>query len=406
MLTSREEETRQDIYSAVRRLDLVDPSRLLEFQFRLADAILEAEADTGKTSGFNRHAYLLRRCQDSLAFRPLAPHALRQLLGTESPRAHCISGQGDGFETTRKTAERYAKDGHLVLLADLSHVVRVGDLIVCDNPCVPSIIEVKAGRLAPKHATQGRRGRQISRSLGTIEYLQNDYAHVLGQPIPKLALQSREAMQFNWNAVNDVAVTALREGIAIARISDYDVIIAVHAADGRPVSGDPILGDIERMRSPCFASHAVGLLRPEMLTLPPLAWPIDDAPILSLMEEQLVVGHAIDLARFTDPVEEGFRVLSASYDHGFLTDRSGERGTASVRFIYDVMFGYATIESTIAALREMHDLTKTAIEGLRGELPPQASPIAIECQGLNLHQHPASILETRDARFRIVRESK
>lgn len=407
MHASRQEKIRHDIYAAVLGLDWRDRKGLLEFQFCLAEAIIEAESVGPKSGGFNRHAFLLRRCQDSLAFQLLAPHAIRQLLGTASPRAHWIKGQGESFRIVQKTATRYAADGHLVLLSDLSNIIRVGDLVVCDNAAVPSIIEVKAGKLTPKHATQGRRGRQSSRSLSTIEYLATDHAHIFGQSLPKFAVQSKEEMQFSWRAVNEVALRALREGMAIARISEYDVIHAVHAVDDRPLSGAPLFEDVKRMRSPYFASHAVGLLNPEILTPPPLAWPIEEEPKPLLMEERLIVGHLIDLARFKDPLEDDFRVMNVSPDSGFSTYRDGKKGTASVRFINEVLFGYATIESTVAALREMHDLTTSAIDDWT-ENPPQPSPIAsaVEDGRQDLCEQPAVILETKDARFSIVRPSQ
>lgn len=407
MHASRQEKTRHDIYAAVLGLDWRDPKGLLEFQFRLAEAIIEAETDEPKSGGINRHAFLLRRCQDSLAFRLLVPHAIRQLLGTESPRAHSIKSQRESFRFVQETANCYAADGHLVLLTDLSNIVRIGDIVVCDNAAVPSIIEVKSGKVAPKHVIQGRRGRQSSRSLSTIEYLANDHAHIFGQSIPKLAVQSKEEMQFSWRDVNEVAMRALREGMATARISEYDVIHAVHAVDGRPVSGEPLFEDIQRMRSPLFASHAVGLLNPEILTLPPLVWPIEEEPKSPLMEERLVIGHLIDLARFKDPLEDDFRVLNVSPVSGFSTDRGGEKGTASVRFINDVLFGYATIESTVAALREMHDLTRSELD-VWTEKPTQPSPIAsaVEDRQRDLCEQPVVILETKDARFRIARPSQ
>jgi hypothetical protein len=137
---------------------------------------------------------------------------------------------------------------------------------------------------------------------------------------------------------------------------------------------------------------------------PPLVWPIEGELKSPLMEERLVVGHLIDLARFKDPLEDNFRVLNVSPDSGFSTDRDGEKGTASVRFINDVLFGYATIESTVAALREMHDLTRSALDDC-AERPPQPGPVAspVEDRRLDLCEHPAVILETKDARFRIVR---
>jgi len=209
-------------------------------------------------------------------------------------------------------------------------------------------------------------------------------------------------MQFSWKAINEVSLSAMREGVAVARISEHDVILAVHGVEGRAVKVEPILGDLGRMRSPFIASHAVGLLTPELLSRPPLVWPIDNEPTIPLMEEKLILVHAIDLARFTDPLEEDFRVLDFSYERGFVTKRRGERGTASPRFINDVMFGYATIESAVSALREMHDLTKAALDAQAGK-PSPASPKAtkIDSRGLDFSEQPAVVLETKDARYKI-----
>lgn len=395
---------RHSLYQAFLDLrDLEDAERVVAYQLRLADAIAEAESVSLESGQFDRHCFLLRRCQDALAFRLLDPHALKQLLGSASPRAHSLSGQGEAFRATRKAAERYAADGHSVLLADLSHIIRVGDLIVCDNPFIPSIIEVKSGEVAPQHVMQGRRGRQVSRSLTTIEYLKRDRGQIFGQSSSKIAVQSNESMDFKWDAVDDVTLAALREKTAVIQISDYDVLLALHSPDGDSILLEPIAEDLLRFRSPLIASHAVSLLNPELLTRPPLAWPINDESKPLLMEEELILVHAIDLARFRDPLEEDFRILEVSHDHGFSIERGGERGTASRRFINEVMFGYATIESVVAGLRELHDLTKTALESRAQGEPTQPDPKAIVVESLELAllDQPAVVMETNGARYRI-----
>lgn len=408
MSEGSKETTRRELYDAFLSLEnLEDAERLVEFQFRLADTLAEAETAVREPGRYDRHSFLLRRVQDALAFRLLVPHALRQLLGSASPRAHGINAQGDAFQVTREAARRYAAEGHQVLVADLSHIIRMGDLIVCDNPFVPSVVEVKAGEVASQHVMQGRRGRQMSRSVSTIEYLEEDYGQIFGQPKRKIAVQSKESMNFNWDAVEAATLRALQQRTAVVHVSDYDVLLAVHALESNSISLEPIVEDLARFRSPFVASHAVSLLNPELLTRPPAAWPINDKSKRSLMEEELVLVHAIDMARFRDPLEEDFLVLEVSHESGFSTERLGERGTASARFIDEVMFGYATIESVVAAMRELHDLTKAALESRPTEVPSQYAPkaVAVESHELRPFERPAVLMDTKNARYRIDRDA-
>lgn len=387
--------------------DIKDAERVVAYQLQLAKAITKAESVSRVHGQFDRHNFLLRRCQDALAFRLLDPHTIKQLLGSASPQVHSLSGQRDAFEVTLAAAERYAADGHLVLLADLSNIIRVGDFIVCDDPHIPSIIEVKSGKVAPQHVTQGRRGRQVSRSLTTIEYLKDDCGQIFGQSSEKIAVQSNESMDFKWDAVNDVTLAALRDKTAVFHISDYDVLLALNSPESDFNLLEPITEDLLSFRSPYIASHAVSLLNPELLIPPPLAWPINAESKPLLMEEELILVHAIDLDRFKDHLEEDFRILEVSQDHGFSIERNGERGCASQRFINEVMFGYATIESVVAAIRELHDLSKTALESHKHVELTQPDPreLVVKPLGLDTCDQPAVVLETKNARYRIDRQT-
>lgn len=402
MTESNQKATRLGLYESIHNLDLDDTKSLLDIQLRLADAILDGESNGRQPTQFDRHTFLLRRCQDALAFRLLVPHAIRQLLGTASPKPHSLAGQGQAFNVTRDRAKSYAEQGHQVLLADLSHVIRLGDIIVCDNPFVPSIIEVKAGVVRPENILQGRRGRQASRSGGTVEYLKTDAAKIYEQALPKVAVQSKEAMHFSWDCVNEVALSALRDGEAVVHVSDFDVLLGIHAAGGRPVTIDRIMDSLARMRSPLIASHAFALLNPELLIRPPIVWPIDNGPLIPLMEEELILLHAIDLERFKDPLEEGFQVLAVSHASGFSTERHGERGTAASRFIDDALFGYATIESVVSAMRELHDLAKIALQSQTKPPAPKAlGASAIQSEQLEPFSNPVAIMDTKEARYKI-----
>lgn len=107
-----------------------------------------------------------------------------------------------------------------------------------------------------------------------------------------------------------------------------------------------------------------------------------------------------------DPLEQEFRILEVSHDRGRATERGGERGTASARFIDDVLFGYATIESVVAAMRDLHDLTKEALESRARDAAPQTASGEVDVTSLNSPQVAprAVIMHTKSARYQIDRK--
>lgn len=214
-------------------------------------------------------------------------------------------------------------------------------------------------------------------------------------------------MRFSWEQVESALDEAVRCGTAVVRVSDHDVLLGINASAGVPVSLEPIIKHIDGFQSPLISSHAVALLNPDLLIPPPLVWPVKSDAKHLLMEEELILAHAIDLDRFTHAIEDDFRVVDVDVTSGIRTERRGEGGKASARFINEALYGYAAIESVVAALRDLHDLTMAALTEPSSEAACRTDDrtgveiVPLESPSLD---KPAVVMDTKDSRYRIERK--
>src|SRR6185312_15874807 len=100
------------------------------------------------------HIHLLRCCGDSLVWRLLHPHAIRQL-SKNQPRRPTLANQGTAFDWTLAKAREVAEAGRPVLVADLTHCIRIGDLVVATDPERPELVECKLSTRPERFALQG-----------------------------------------------------------------------------------------------------------------------------------------------------------------------------------------------------------------------------------------------------------
>ena len=77
--------------------------------------------------------------------------------------------------------------------------------------------------------------------------------------------------------------------------------------------------------------------------------------------------HVVDVMRFCDVIFEDFRIIKVDF-HGegkagpcMETEGFGKRGHASLSFVNEVLYWFFTIDSTVEALREAHQLTIKAL---------------------------------------------
>ncbi|MCL6087054.1 MAG: hypothetical protein M1475_01460 [Actinobacteria bacterium] len=205
---------------------------LYEIQEEIAQEIKNSEKlikqDISGEYKWNIH--LLRCCCDAIAWKLLHPHTIRQLMKNPSiPQS--LSEQGDAFELTLKAAKKYSDKGLPILIADLTNCIKIGDIIICTNPELPNIVECKSGRLSSEKIMQGRTGRQISRTMGTIEFLAKGHAKVFGESEIRMVFETATEVEFNWKIVNKTIKEALKMGEGIGIVNDYDIMWALQNID-------------------------------------------------------------------------------------------------------------------------------------------------------------------------------
>jgi hypothetical protein len=174
-------------------------AELLDFQLQLAAAIelSEPRAFREKNRDAKEHLRLLRLLGDGLARRLLHPHAIRQLAKNPAPPP-ALGSQGDGFRQTLEAAREIAGREHPVLISDLTHCLTVGDLVICDDPERPSIVECGGHE---KFLHKGRKGRQLRRAQAIIDLLKDGTAVLPGNDLPTRVLEIKTASDRTWSVV-------------------------------------------------------------------------------------------------------------------------------------------------------------------------------------------------------------
>lgn len=343
-----------------RMLQVDSAGELYQFQLKLAEAIQAAERVAWKTDSdeHKRHIHLLRSYGDALAWMLLHPHTIRQLANNPSAPPS-LTGQAGSFEGTLQAAADYTSAGIPVLICDITNCLKIGDLVLCLHPERPGLVECKT-RLVPRFIMQGRTGRQVSRMISTLEYLYEGTAKVYGDSEPRLTVDVTAQADYSWEAVEAAVTAALGVGLGFAAAGDCDVVWACTADD----DDLPIPREMKALASDwdmrCVGCHARALEEAKDAVPPPAAWPIDADCRFALMEVEVLLFHLVDLQHFTRiATKHGqiskvltHRTASDEYDHIFVVVVGGEEYQFSSRFLWDVLYGFQTIESTANIITE------------------------------------------------------
>ena len=106
-------------------------SELAEFQVRLSDEIIRTEERRKKVRQsleLKEHLLRLRLLGDSLAWRLLHPHAIRNLAKNDG-RPPILCDRRPEVEKCLATVRWLSSDGIPAVVADLTHCLRIGDVV-------------------------------------------------------------------------------------------------------------------------------------------------------------------------------------------------------------------------------------------------------------------------------------
>lgn len=349
---------------------------LLSVQEQIANSIRKCEHELGAVENKDAlwfHIKRLRLYADGLVWLVLHPHTIRQLAKNPGP-PRSIEAQGKAFDQVLESARKHLRNSKLpVFIADITNIIRIGDLIICASREVPIIVECKTRLPRPKHLMQGRYGRQVSRAMGTLKYLTKGSAKIFGDDVYQHTIESPHVSERNWNFITKICKAALKDGWAFAQLSDYEFFWAYSHSnhdfvmDGIRHYGEQIDGG--------FIGSSLGLMNmSDGLFPPPIVWPIPSELRFQLMEEDIVVMHMVDARAFEYDFGNGERIeIHPAEDYPIRVMTGGKEYPLSRRFIYDVLYGFETVRSCAQGLldfaRQIHAGINVDTETILPEKP-------------------------------------
>jgi len=338
------------------------PKVLLEFQLSIVEEIKKSERSAkNDTSDEHKWHILLLRCYgDALAWELLHPHTICNLAKNPSPPASLID-QKDALKHTIESAHDFTDDGIPVLISDITNCLKISDLVLCNDPELPSLVECKAGNFVPELSMRGRSGRQQSRAMSILQYLYEGKGKLYGESGSSVIIDINVDVEHTWDTVDQTVSKAISTGFGFG-ISDGSDIVWAFIDDDRydypPMPKQQLKSLASNFKIPFIGCHLVPLENANPLIPPPIVWPISRDCKFALMESDVVLMHLIDVEKFKKIVIKNGRVVEILRkrnildEYCFLVEIDGKRFRLSCGFLENVVYGYETIESSAKCIIE------------------------------------------------------
>jgi len=324
---------------------------LLSVQEKIAEDIRTTEREisaNGRTDSLTFHVSRLRLYADGIVWFVLHPHTIRQMAKNPRP-VPSIKDQGAIFDHTIESAKRNLRKYKApVLICDITNILRFGDLLVCIDPELPK----------PEYIMQGRRGRQISRFTSMMRYLHEGFSKVFGEKLRYYAVDSTYKTDRNWDILAEVCQKACKTGIAQKDISEYEVLWA-YTPEHRDSLGSKLVqlqsivsGPEEHKDQIVYFGTSSDLMNmTDGLYPPPSAWPIPAEMRFAVLEGDIEIAHVLDGRAFERKSlqGEGIKMIHKD-DFPIHVTIDGIVYPLSRRFIYDVLYGFETVDSCVKGL--------------------------------------------------------
>lgn len=357
--------------------DVTTVEELLALEIDIAEAILEAERQMEIRQTNRRklkaHIKRLRLYADALVWWNLHPHSIRQLAKNPGAPKSLLS-QADAFNNVLLHAQRYCRDTRLpVLVADITNILKIGDIIVVTNPKCPQIVECKMKLPSPQHLMQGRSGRQISRAFGITQYLKVGAAKVFGENHWSTTVESQHQAERNWQVIEQLCNQALGVGEAYLEISPGDHLWAL-----RSERQDMVLKAVKQKAEAIVTAQigtSLGLMNfQDGLFAPPSAWrQVSSKVRFELIEGTIVLFHLVAYEALAGDYGDTKNITIRNADYPIVVSLEGREYPLSRRFIYDVVYGFETVES---CARGLLTFARDLASNVLGDLPdvPSVKP--------------------------------
>ncbi len=372
-MTARSEQelrdSRRRLFEAFPRT--AEPDAILHFQSLLAEEILRTENEQQIEESQLRKLHLraVRLYGDGVAHRLLSAYAIRQL-SRNSGKPPNLIGQGAAFQLVKDCAAEVARHGVPPLLADLTNVVRNGDLILCLDPNSPRIVECKSSKVKDaRFERQGRRGRQLARFESIQAFLDEGRGRIFGEENERITVEIAHTPRFSFSTVNAIVKSALAHK-PLALTPSPDEFYAA-ALEGETADVSAALANLKHKKGDHIAiGRSLDPLQSGVWeTPPPVLWKVDDSAKWALMEGDVTVSRAVRVETFVGLARGDTRVESLVHPKGkvpwaYAIVVGEERVTVLGNVILDVVYGHQTLESAGEMLLEQAEKAAALIRGV------------------------------------------
>jgi len=251
-----------------------------------------------------RHVHLLRSIGDGLAWTMLPSHTIRALHRHPGPTASSASlhGQRDDIAFVFSVAETLLRGGLLPIWNDLTHLLRVGDIVGVSRDHT-LILECKNSPLPAQVPSRGRAARQRARGEERARYLAD--SHIAEQDGTTRVALPAVWPDPNWGALQRAVSAAYQspDGMGAVRLGSRDWLVALREPANPPETRVPptrfrmlLSRARQRARIPIIGIHTDLIHEPTELVLSPLAYPVSAKAKADLLEGALLLIRMVDLA--------------------------------------------------------------------------------------------------------------
>lgn len=288
------------------------PASVVRYQEVLADEILRSEAEkrAWPSPAVGMHLHRLRVYGDALAHMLLSRYAIRQLARNPG-RPPALTGQGKAFSLVIETAYAIAADNVCPLVADLTHSIRNGDVIACEDPHRPRIIECKTSK--PKREyfeRQGRRGRQLARRTSIDHFLREGHGVIFGEDHGRDTLELTRVPEYSWTALDRLARLALDRAAVAISPQPGELISVAYTGESIDAQAAVLQMGIGPGGHAMIGTTSEALSWSPSDVPPPICWEIAPEARWALMEGEIAVTHVIHLETLIGFTREDRRITA------------------------------------------------------------------------------------------------
>ncbi len=211
-------------------------------------------------------------------------------------------------------------------------------------------------------------------------------ATVFGEDRARRVTEAPHQAKRSWAEIQQICDTALQDGRSFIEIEPGNLLWGARAELGDEVLAEVVETATMFPRSQFGSSQGLMAMHDGM-NAPPSAWLVSSEARFAVLEEDLMIYRVVSYDAFAADRGQGRTISILDQDWPILVTSGGRTYDFSRRFVYDVVFGFETVQSCIDGLFGFADELERAPElelGSRASAKPQVWTVTSKDEALQL----------------------